>query len=92
MIVIPSAPMRNNSAASVYVNKVFNNNECDQILASLDEKKWEEAMVGGVVERGVFTVEKEYRSNYQQKIPVNDAGFPLTRIGEEISKANSLLR
>ncbi|WP_025898254.1 hypothetical protein [Sneathiella glossodoripedis] len=91
MIVIPSAPMRNNSVASIYVNKVFTEEECNQILASLDEDKWEEAMVGGVVERGVFTVEKDYRSNYQQKIPVNEDGFPLNRIAQEISHANSQL-
>lgn len=91
MIVIPSAPMRNSSTASVYVNKVFSDVECDQILENLDEEKWEEAMVGGVVERGVFTVEKEFRSNYQQKVTVDEAGFPLDRIAQEICHANSEL-
>ena len=89
MIVIPSAPMRNSGTASVYVNKVFSGEECDRILDSLDEDRWEEAMVGGIVERGVFTVEKKYRSNYQQKITIDEAGFPLNRIAQEISRANS---
>ncbi len=91
MIVMPAAPLRNSSMASVYVNTVFTEEECDQILASLDEDKWEEAMVGGIEEVGKFTLEKEYRSNYQQHIPVDDIGFPLNRIAEEISKANSML-
>ena len=91
MIVIPSAPMRNSSTASVYVNKVFSDEECDRILDNLDDDKWEEAMVGGVVERGVFTVEKEFRSNYQQKVVVDEVGFPLDRIAQEISRANSEL-
>jgi len=91
MIVIPSAPMRNSSTASVYVKQVFSEAECDKILASLSDKKWEEAMVGGVVEKGVFTVEKDYRSNFQQTVPVDETGFPLDRIAQEISRANSVL-
>jgi PKHD-type hydroxylase len=91
MIVIPSAPMRNSDTASVYVNTVFSDAECDQILASLEEDKWEEAMIGGVAGVGVFTVQKDYRSNYQQSVPVRDDGFPLNRIGQEISAANSAL-
>jgi len=91
MIVIPSAPMRNNKIASVYVNTVFSEEECDQILASLNEKKWEEAMVGGINEKGVFSVEKECRSNFQQTVPVDEHEFPLNRIAEEISTANSTL-
>jgi len=91
MIVIPSAPMRNNDTASVYVKTVFSEDECNQILDSLDDNSWEEAMVGGVVDKGVFTIEKEYRSNYQQTVPVNEKGYPLNRIAEEISIANSTL-
>ncbi|WP_169568017.1 2OG-Fe(II) oxygenase family protein [Sneathiella limimaris] len=89
MIVMPSAPMRNSGTAAVYVNTVFTEEECDRILETLDDDKWEEAMVGGVQEKGVFTVEKDFRSNYQQKVPVDDMGFPLNRIAEEISRANS---
>ncbi|OUR77862.1 hypothetical protein A9Q83_10145 [Alphaproteobacteria bacterium 46_93_T64] len=91
MIVVPSAPMRNNKTASVYANTVFSEDECDRILATLEENEWEEAMVGGAVEKGVFTVEKEHRSNYQQSITVDEVGYPLNRIAQEISIANSAL-
>ncbi|MBE7638513.1 hypothetical protein GUA87_16770 [Sneathiella sp. P13V-1] len=89
MIVMPAAPLRNSSIASVYVNTVFTEEECDQILASLDEGKWEEAMVGGIEEVGKFTLERDKRSNYQQTVPVREDGFPLNRIAQEISAANS---
>ncbi|WP_169559752.1 2OG-Fe(II) oxygenase family protein [Sneathiella chinensis] len=88
---MPSAPLRNSRTASVYVNQVFSEEECDRILASLDEDKWEEAMVGGIAGKGVFSVQKDYRSNYQQTVPVANDGFPLNRIGQEISTANSSL-
>jgi len=91
MIVIPAAPLRNAGVASVYVNTVFSEQECDEILASLDENKWEEALVGGVEERGKFTHSPDYRSNYQQTVPVREDGFPLNRIADEISIANSAL-
>ncbi|MBL4906181.1 MAG: 2OG-Fe(II) oxygenase [Sneathiella sp.] len=91
MIVMPSAPLRNNSTVSVYVNQAFTEEECDRILDSLEEDKWEEALIGGHAGKGVFTIEKEYRSNFQQKIPVEPDGFPLDRIAQQISIANSSL-
>ncbi|WP_169544635.1 2OG-Fe(II) oxygenase [Sneathiella aquimaris] len=91
MIVLPSAPLRNSNTASVYVNQVFSETECDKILDALDEQKWEEAMIGGVAGKGKFTIEKDYRSNFQQTVPVDELGFPLNRIAEEISVANSQL-
>ncbi|MCR9213157.1 MAG: 2OG-Fe(II) oxygenase [Proteobacteria bacterium] len=89
MIVMPIAPLRNTGSVSVYVNKVFSEQECDRILDSLDEDKWEEAMVGGHGGKGVFTVQKDFRSNFQQPVPVSEDGFPLNRIAQEICNANS---
>ena len=91
MIVLPSAPLRNSNTASVYVNTVFTEEECDRILASLEESKWEEAMIGGHQGKGVFTIERDFRSNFQQTVPVDETGFPLNRIAQEISAANSHL-
>lgn len=91
MIVMPTAPLRNNETVSVFTKNIFSDEECDQILESIDPEKWEEALVGGFAGKGVFSHETEYRSNYQQPVPIDAEGFPLNRIAKEISIANSVL-
>lgn len=91
MIVMPTAPLRNNGTVSVYTKKIFSDEECDNILTSIDPKKWEEGLVGGHKGKGKFSREKEIRSNYQQPIPIDAEGFPLNHIAQEISAANSIL-
>jgi len=89
MIVMPTPPLRNSGTVSVYANQVFSEEECDNIIASLDDENWEEAKVGGHKGLGVFDVEKEFRSNLLQNVPIEAEGFPLNRIVQEISNANS---
>ncbi len=89
MIIYPATPVRNPSVSTASFTKEFSDAQCDEILASIDENAWEEAMVGGQGPNGGFAQNQTYRSNRQQRLPMRNDGFPLSLISSFVCQANS---
>jgi len=88
MIVFPAMPVRNACVNVVFNRQIFSTQECDRIVSSAVPDGWEEALVGRNPS-GEFGEVPAVRSNRQQRLPVDAGGFPISRICQEVSRANS---
>ncbi len=90
MIVFPMLPLRTQSITNVYVNELFTDEQCEQIVASAKAEAWTDGGVGG--HGGVGNVSKvpAVRSVSEQYLPIQSNGFPLNQIMFEINRLNSV--
>jgi len=73
----------NNQFCSILHAQFFDNKQCDAIVNNLVEELWLQGeTVGGGINKKVRNVE-------QQVLPINDKGWPLTRILELAQQANN---
>ncbi len=91
MILFPVTPIRNQNINAVYHAPAIPPEICDRILASLDEKKWEKGTVGSANSPQGFEQNSAVRSMVQQRLPVDQSGFPLNIISQVVAQANSQL-
>tara|TARA_Y100001970_G_scaffold294256_1_gene449252 strand:- start:42508 stop:43113 length:606 start_codon:yes stop_codon:yes gene_type:complete len=89
MIVLPALPLRNPNVGMVYNFVHFSEEECDQIIKSAKEDQWQAGGVGGYGDKGTGSVQNDARSCTEQRLPVGQAGWPLSKIMFEICNINS---
>ncbi len=89
MIIFPSAPTRNGDVCAVYYDLAFSDDDCNRIVAAIDDSLWEEGQVGEADYSGGFVVDRKIRACWQQPLPVDAGGSPLTLLMAEIVKANA---
>ncbi|MFQ5955931.1 MAG: 2OG-Fe(II) oxygenase family protein [Kiloniellales bacterium] len=90
MIVLPMLPLRTQSITNVYVNKLFTDEQCEQIIASARADAWTDGGVGGHGGVGGVSKVASVRSVSEQYLPVQSNGFPINQILFEINRLNSI--
>ncbi len=91
MILFPVTPIRNQNINAIYHAPIVPEEVCDKIVASLNDGKWEKGQVGGPQNQQGFQQNDAVRSMVQQRLPVDQSGFPLNVISQCIAQANSEL-
>ncbi len=89
MLLFPIPPLRNQAVRATYHAKAFSDADCDRILASLDDAKWEEGLVGQSDPQAGYELKANVRRCLQQILPVDQAGFPLSVLSHFVCGANS---
>ncbi len=89
MIVFPALPVRNQCVGIAYHKLAFTPEECQEIIKTASEAAWEEGLVGGHGGPGEFMKVPKVRSCREQRLPVQNNGYPVSRIVAELCQANS---
>jgi len=90
MIVLPAMPVRNPNIGMVYNGVHFSPEECDRIVASIDQNAWQAGGVGGYGQAGTGSVQSDARRCTEQRLPVDQqSGWPLSKIMFEVCGINS---
>lgn len=82
-------PIRNPSVSNVFYQKLFSDDQCDKILASLDDEFWGNPLVRDQEENGKSAKNAIAHYFQQQRLPVQQNGYPLDMICSHVCAFNS---